>query len=61
MNITWFLCNRSIGVIESLADDLKIDFWGSGMSQKIDPVHIMSLEWYKGLSTESADALICLS
>lgn len=55
MNITWFWCNRSIRVIESLADDLKIDIWGSGMLQKIDPVHIMSLERYKGNNQNPAD------
>ncbi|PVH71472.1 hypothetical protein DL98DRAFT_471585 [Cadophora sp. DSE1049] len=55
MNITWFWCNRSIRVIESLAADLKIDLWGTGLVHEIETVHILSLERYKGGDLKTAD------
>jgi hypothetical protein len=46
MNVTWFWCNRSIRVIESLAVECGVDLWGSGMAQEIDAAHFLSLQRY---------------
>jgi len=46
MNVTWFWCNRSIRVIESLAAERGVDLWGSGMAQEIDAAHFLSLQRY---------------
>jgi hypothetical protein len=46
MNVTWFWCNRSIRVIESLAFERRVDIWGAGMAQEIDVAHFLSLQRY---------------
>ena len=46
MNVTWFWCNRSIRVIESLAVARGVDIWGTGMAQEIDVAHFLSLQRY---------------
>jgi hypothetical protein len=46
MNVTWFWCNRSIRVIESLAVERGVDLWGSGMAQEIGAAHFLSLQRY---------------
>jgi len=46
MNVTWFWCNRSIRVIESLAVERGVDLWGIGLMQEIDVAHFLSLQRY---------------
>ena len=46
MNVTWFWCNRSIRVIESLAIERGVDIWGAGMAQDIDVAQFLSLQRY---------------
>jgi hypothetical protein len=47
MNVTWFWCNRSIRVIETLAAERGVDLWSSGLAKTVDPVHFASLERHK--------------
>jgi hypothetical protein len=55
MNVTWFWCNRSIRVIESLAIERGVDIWGAGMAQEIDVAHFLSLQRYNDVVMGGGD------
>ena len=56
MNVTWFWCNRSIRVIESLAIERGVDIWGAGMAQEIDVAHFLSLQRYNDVVVGGVEA-----
>ena len=54
MNIAWFWCNRSIMVIESLAEQLALDLWQGRKDQQVDEASRCSFEKYKQLAKNRA-------
>lgn len=54
MNIAWFWCNRSIMVIESLAEQWGVELQEEGQAQQVDEKSRHSFERYKLLAQGSS-------